>query len=64
MVRIGYALSSEEFGPNPLVRFAVRAEEAGFEFAKLSDHYLPWVEAQGKSPFPRQAGFDEVAARR
>lgn len=51
MVRIGYALSSEEFGPNELVRFAVRAEEAGFEFAKLSDHYLPWVESQGQSPF-------------
>ena len=51
MVRIGYALSSEEFGPNDLVRLAVRAEEAGFEFAKLSDHYLPWVESQGQSPF-------------
>jgi coenzyme F420-dependent glucose-6-phosphate dehydrogenase len=51
MVEIGYALSSEEHGPNELVRFAGRAEAAGFSFALISDHYHPWVSKQGQSPF-------------
>lgn len=51
MTSIGYALSSEEHGPNELVRFAVRAEEVGFEFAMISDHYHPWIDAQGQAPF-------------
>ena len=32
MPRIGYALSSEEWGPRDLVRLAQRAEEAGFAY--------------------------------
>jgi coenzyme F420-dependent glucose-6-phosphate dehydrogenase len=51
MVEIGYALSSEEHGPNELVRFAGRAEAAGFSFALISDHYHPWVPKQGQSSF-------------
>lgn len=51
MVRIGYALSSEEHRPNDLVRNARRAEEAGFTFALISDHFHPWIEKQGQSPF-------------
>ena len=51
MPDIGYALSSEEHGPNDLVRNAQRAEESGFRFALISDHYHPWVSAQGHSPF-------------
>lgn len=51
MVRIGYALSSEEHGPSDLVHYAQRAEEAGFSFALVSDHYHPWMEQQGHSPF-------------
>jgi coenzyme F420-dependent glucose-6-phosphate dehydrogenase len=47
----GYALSSEEHGPMALVENARRAEEAGFEFAMVSDHFHPWTEAQGQSPF-------------
>jgi len=43
-------LSSEEFGPNDLVRYAARAEEAGFTFALISDHYHPWIDTQGHSP--------------
>ena len=50
-VELGYALSSEEHGPNDLVRNARAAEEAGFTFALISDHYHPWVDAQGESPF-------------
>ncbi|TML75694.1 MAG: TIGR03557 family F420-dependent LLM class oxidoreductase, partial [Actinobacteria bacterium] len=51
MTEIGYALSSEEFGPNDLVTFAGKAEEAGFSFAMISDHFHPWTDAQGQSPF-------------
>jgi coenzyme F420-dependent glucose-6-phosphate dehydrogenase len=47
----GYALSSEEHGPAELVRNARAAEEAGFTFALVSDHYHPWLDAQGHSPF-------------
>jgi G6PDH family F420-dependent oxidoreductase len=48
---IGYALSSEEHAPNDLIRYARRAEEAGFTFAFISDHYHPWIDRQGHSPF-------------
>ena len=51
MARIGYALSSEEHRPSDLVRHARLAEEAGFPFALISDHYHPWIDAQGQSPF-------------
>jgi G6PDH family F420-dependent oxidoreductase len=51
MAAIGYALSSEEHSPLDLVRNARRAEEAGFEFALISDHYHPWIDRQGHSPF-------------
>lgn len=51
MVRFGYALSSEEHRSADLVRNAALAEDAGFEFALISDHYHPWVDAQGHSPF-------------
>ncbi|WP_121742526.1 TIGR03557 family F420-dependent LLM class oxidoreductase [Natronorubrum halophilum] len=51
MTQIGYTLSSEEHGPNELVDIARRAEEAGFDFLSISDHFHPWVSAQGESPF-------------
>ncbi len=51
MPRFGYALSSEEHRPADLVRNAALAEEAGLEFALISDHYHPWVDAQGHSAF-------------
>jgi G6PDH family F420-dependent oxidoreductase len=50
-MELGYALSSEEHGPRDLVRHARSAEEAGFTFALISDHFHPWVDAQGESPF-------------
>jgi coenzyme F420-dependent glucose-6-phosphate dehydrogenase len=51
MLEIGYKLCSEEHPATDMVRFAVRAEEAGFGFAMISDHFHPWVDAQGESPF-------------
>jgi coenzyme F420-dependent glucose-6-phosphate dehydrogenase len=51
MTEFGYALSSEEHGPAELVRNARQAEETGFEFAFISDHFHPWTDAQGQSPF-------------
>jgi alkanesulfonate monooxygenase SsuD/methylene tetrahydromethanopterin reductase-like flavin-dependent oxidoreductase (luciferase family) len=50
-MQIGYKLASEGFGPNELIRQAVRAEEAGFDFVEMSDHFHPWLDAQGHSPF-------------
>jgi G6PDH family F420-dependent oxidoreductase len=50
-MRLGYALSSEEHPPNTLIRYAQRAEEVGFDFALISDHYHPWVDRQGHSAF-------------
>src|ERR1700747_1465019 len=47
----GSALSSEEQRPNELVDLARRAEEAGFAFAMISDHFHPWTSRQGQSPF-------------
>jgi G6PDH family F420-dependent oxidoreductase len=47
----GLALSSEEHPPNDLVQLARRAEETGLEFAMISDHFHPWTDSQGQSPF-------------
>ena len=51
MVKLGYKLMSEEHGPTALVKNAARAEQAGFDFAAISDHFSPWLEEQGHSPF-------------
>jgi G6PDH family F420-dependent oxidoreductase len=50
-MKIGYFLSSEEWGPRDLVQLAVKAEAAGFEGLWISDHYHPWNDEQGHSPF-------------
>jgi G6PDH family F420-dependent oxidoreductase len=50
MPNYGYKLMSEEHGPNDLVRNASRAEEVGFDFVAISDHFHPWLSAQGHSP--------------
>src|SRR4051794_36890852 len=51
MIKIGYKLMAEEHGPAALVRNTVRAEQAGFEFAAISDHFFPWLDEQGHAPF-------------
>jgi coenzyme F420-dependent glucose-6-phosphate dehydrogenase len=50
-MELGWSLSSEDHGPAELVRQAQLAEDAGFTFAGISDHFHPWTSAQGESPF-------------
>jgi G6PDH family F420-dependent oxidoreductase len=51
MVQLGYTLSAEEFRPQALADNARLAEDAGFSFASISDHFHPWLDSQGHSPF-------------
>jgi G6PDH family F420-dependent oxidoreductase len=51
MSEIGAFLSSEEHGPTDLVRQAVMAERAGLHSIFISDHFHPWIDRQGESPF-------------
>lgn len=50
-MQIGYKLATEAFGPEELIRQAVLAERAGFDFVEISDHFHPWLDNQGHSPF-------------
>ena len=50
-ITFGYHLSTEEHSPVDLVRFAQEAEASGFEFSTMSDHFHPWLDSQGQSPF-------------
>lgn len=50
MTRFGYTLMTEQSGPKDLVRYAVSAEQVGFDFEVSSDHYSPWLAAQGHAP--------------
>ena len=51
MTLIGYTMMCEQTGPKQLVRDVTLAEEAGFDFAVISDHYFPWLDSQGHSPY-------------
>jgi len=51
MTELGYFLSSEEHGPRALLEQAQMAERAGFEKVTISDHFHPWMDSQGQSPF-------------
>src|SRR6478672_5957167 len=50
-MRLGYFLSCEEHPPYELVRQARLAEEHGFQSLWISDHFHPWNDTQGESPF-------------
>ena len=50
-MQIGYKLASEGYGPQEIIRQAVLAERAGFDFVEMSDHFHPWLDAQGHSSF-------------
>lgn len=51
MAKIGYTLMCEQTPARQLVDFAARAEQAGFDYAVISDHYFPWLEEMGHSPY-------------
>ena len=51
MTMIGYTMMCEQAGPKQLVRDVALAEEAGFDFAVISDHYFPWLDSQGHAPY-------------
>jgi G6PDH family F420-dependent oxidoreductase len=50
-MKIGYFLSTEEYDPVDLLAQAAAAEDAGFEALWISDHFHPWNDEQGNSPF-------------
>jgi len=50
-MRFGYKASAEQFAPNTLLRFAIEAEQAGFESVFISDHFQPWKHTDGHAPF-------------
>lgn len=50
MTKFGYTLMTEQSGPKDLVRYAVSAEQRGFDFEVCSDHFSPWLTSQGHAP--------------
>src|SRR3954469_13161335 len=61
-MKLGFKLMAEAFGPKELIRQAVRAEQAGFDFVEISDHFHPWLDVQGHSPFAWNV-LSAIAAR-
>jgi G6PDH family F420-dependent oxidoreductase len=51
MMRVGFKLIAEAYSPVEIVEQAVRAEEAGFDFVEVSDHFHPWVPEHEHSGF-------------
>ncbi|MBA3618716.1 MAG: LLM class F420-dependent oxidoreductase [Acidothermales bacterium] len=51
MTEFGYTMMCEQAGPRQLVRDVAHAEDAGFDFSVISDHYFPWLQEQGHSPY-------------
>ncbi len=50
-LKIGYKASAEQFGPRPLLNFAIEAEQLGFDSVWVSDHFQPWRHTNGHAPF-------------
>ncbi len=53
MTRFGYTAMCEQTPVRQLVSDLQAAEQAGFDFSVMSDHYFPWLEDQGHSGRPR-----------
>jgi G6PDH family F420-dependent oxidoreductase len=51
VVEWGYTMMGEQSGPRAMVEDLVAAEEAGFDFSVVSDHYFPWLDEMGHSPY-------------
>lgn len=50
-MKVGYSLICEEHPPESLLENGRLAEKSGFNFLSVSDHFHPWLSAQGQSPF-------------
>lgn len=50
-LKLGWKASAEQFGPRPLLDFAIESEELGFDSVWVSDHYQPWRHTDGHAPF-------------
>lgn len=48
---LGYCAMFEQFHPNDMLDWCVQAEQCGFGGVMASDHFAPWVPAQGHSAF-------------
>ena len=64
MLKLGYKLMSEEPGPADLVRNAQRAEQAGFDFAAISDHFSPCSRSKATHRWPGPCWHDRRARQR
>ena len=51
VTKYGFTLYCEGFGPKELVAQAVAAEQAGFDFLVISDHFHPWLPEQKHAAF-------------
>lgn len=51
MAQFGYFCGHEQWQPEELVRHAVLAEEVGFDFLVVSEHFHPWVDDASASGF-------------
>lgn len=51
MTSFGYTMMTEQSRPDRLVADVVAAERAGFDFSVSSDHYQPWLPAQGHAGY-------------
>jgi hypothetical protein len=60
MIKLGYKLMADEHGPTALIRNGKRAEQAGFDFAAMSNHFSPWLEEQGHAPFAFSVTFSRA----
>jgi len=50
LIKVGYKASAEQFGPAELLRFAIVADEVGFDSVFVSDHFQPWRHTHGHAP--------------
>lgn len=51
MTELGYAMLSEEHGPDEIAKYIAEAEQRDIDYATVSDHFHPWTTTQGESPF-------------
>jgi G6PDH family F420-dependent oxidoreductase len=51
MTDFGYTAMCEQTPVRQLVSDLAAAEQAGFDFSVMSDHYFPWIEEQGHSGY-------------